>query len=372
MSDANWPTRILHLIAPAHSGGAESVVRGLALAGAGQGLQPTVAALLQDNAPSPFVEQLRRDGTQVHEVRCGRRRYLTEARVVERIATECATEVIHTHVYHADLVGYLAARRRRVPVVATVHGFTGGGWKNRTYEWGDRKLLGRFDGLICVSEPVRDLLLASGARPDHLYLIPNGYEGSEPIDRMQARHRLGLEPGGHTVGWVGRLSQEKGPDLFVKAMADAGLTDVTGVLIGDGPELRTLASQAKSAGLSNGRLRLVGRRDDAAALMRAFDLIVLSSRTEGTPMALLEAMSAGVPVVAFGVGGIPQVLDQASGWLVPAEDTAALATAIRNALADPAEATRRAMRAQEVVRNEFGVTRWIERIREVYAVARAR
>jgi glycosyltransferase involved in cell wall biosynthesis len=89
-------------------------------------------------------------------------------------------------------------------------------------------------------------------------------------------------------------------------------------------------------------------------------------------MALLEAMSAGVPVVAFAVGGIPQVLDQNSGWLVPAEDTAALAAAIRSVLADPEEARRRALVAREVVKNRYGVARWIEQIREIYSAVAAR
>jgi glycosyltransferase involved in cell wall biosynthesis len=116
---------------------------------------------------------------------------------------------------------------------------------------------------------------------------------------------------------------------------------------------------------------LRGSRDNAAALMPAFDVLVLSSRTEGTPMAILEAMSAGVPVVAFAVGGIPQVLGAGSGWLVPPGDIAGLRSAIGDALADPAEATRRAARAREILRGEHGVEEWIKRVHQVYFAAAA-
>jgi glycosyltransferase involved in cell wall biosynthesis len=292
--------------------------------------------------------------------------------MVEEVAAQCGAELIHTHVYHGDAVGYLAARRRRVPVIATVHGFTGGDWKNRLYQWTDQLLLRRFDAIICVSNPVRDQLRHGGIRPERLHLIPNAYHATELYSMADARARLGLNATGPVVGWVGRLSAEKGPDLFLTAMASDQLANATGIMLGDGAERAALLQQRELLGLAESRLRMPGGRGDAAAAMPAFDVMVLSSRTEGTPMALLEAMSAGVPVVAFAVGGVPQVLDQNSGWLVPAEDTAALAAAIRSVLADPEEARRRAMVAREVVKNRYGVAQWIEQIREVYSAVAAR
>lgn len=365
------PTRILHVIAPVPAGGAESVVRGLTLASAAQGLEASVAALLQSDEPSPFVVRLRQDGTTIHEIRCGRRRYLKEVTAVQRTLASCAAEVVHTHVYHADGVGYLAARRCHVPVVATVHGFTGGDWKNRLYQWVDQRLLRRFDAVICVAEPVRQELLRSGVRPARLHLIPNAYQPVELLTRATAREQLGLEPAGAVAGWVGRLSTEKGPDLFLAAMAHRQLAGVTGVMLGDGPERPALLRQQRSLGLDERRVRLAGNRVDAAALMPGFDVMVLTSRTEGTPMALLEAMSAGVPVVAFAVGGIPQVLDTTSGWLVEPGDTTGLGRAIQEALADRTESGRRAAQAREVLRTRFGVGQWMDRIREVYLAAGA-
>jgi glycosyltransferase involved in cell wall biosynthesis len=372
MTAPDWPSRVLHLIAPAPAGGAETVVRSLVRAGTAHGLQSLVATLHQDDLPSPFVEQLRADGSAVEEIRCGRRRYFDERAAVGTLLRRWNADVLHTHVYHADLVGYLTPRPRRVALVATVHGFTGGGWKNRWYEGADRWVLRRFDGVICVSASVRDRLAASGAKPDRIHLVPNGYQIGASIARSEARSSLAIAANGPLIGWVGRLSGEKGPDLFLEALATAHRPDMVGVMIGEGAAQAALERQAHSLGLDGRRLRFAGRRPDAAALMPAFDMLVLSSRTEGTPMALLEAMSAGVPVVAFGVGGIPQVLDQNCGWLVRPGDVAGLARAIGEVLSDPAEALRRAERARALVESEFGTARWIERIRQVYQAARPR
>jgi glycosyltransferase involved in cell wall biosynthesis len=109
-----------------------------------------------------------------------------------------------------------------------------------------------------------------------------------------------------------------------------------------------------------------GERPGAAALMSALDVLVISSRTEGTPMVLLEAMSAGVPVVSFSVGGIPNVLNDEAGWLVTPGDPHALAEAIRQVLLDPAEAKRRASRARAIVATRFGIDQWISSIDALY------
>ena len=356
---------VLHVIAPAPFGGAESVVRALAAASRSAGRPFRVATLLQDPGAAAWVAELREEGAAVTEVACGRRRYLAEARAVARAAREQGIAVVHTHIYHADFVGWRAARIAGVPVVATVHGHTGGSPGNRLYEWLDRRLLRRFEAVVCVSESVRAALLRSGCAAGRLTVITNGFVGAAPLARDEARRALGVEGEAPLVGWVGRFSVEKGADLFVDAFAQAGLPGAQAVLIGDGPErpgVEALAARSRAAA----GFRFAGARPRAARLLSALDVLVLSSRTEGTPMILLEAMAAGVPIVAFAVGGVGRVVDASSARVVPPGDTGALAAALREVLARPDEARARAGAARRVVEERFGAARWLSELDAVW------
>jgi glycosyltransferase involved in cell wall biosynthesis len=245
--------------------------------------------------------------------------------------------------------------------VATVHGHTSGSLGNRFYEWMDRRLLRRFDAVICVSESVRTALLRSGCPDDRLHVIENAFAGVAPLARDTARRALGVDGAARLAGWVGRLSVEKGADLFVDAFAKLAMSDAEAVLIGDGAERARVEAHAAAAGVA-ARVRFVGQRSRAAQLLTAFDVLVLSSRTEGTPMVLLEAMAAGVPVVAFAVGGVGRLIDASCGWLVPAGDTRALSEAISEALMQADEAKARARVAQRVLEERFGAARWLDEL----------
>jgi glycosyltransferase involved in cell wall biosynthesis len=339
-------------------------VRALATISHRLGRQVTVAALLPTQEQHPWVNLLRQDGVRVVDVRCRRRHYLEQSSAIAGIARDVGATVLHTHIRDADLVGFLAARECRLPVVATVHGLTGSGWRNDLFIWLDLQILRRFDAVICVSRGVRERVLRSGLRPERLHLIPNGRATSRVLPRQLARAKLGFADSETVIGWVGRLSVEKGPDLFLDAIERLN-TSAVAVLLGEGPERESLATRAVSR---EGRckVRLLGRQDEAASLMSAFDVVVISSRSEGTPMVLLEAMAARVPVISFAVGGVPDVVDEATAWLVPREDTAALARAIRDALADPAQRQRRAEAASKILERGFGERQWFDRVSAVY------
>lgn len=358
--------KVIQLIAPLPVGGAESVVRALASGMHRSGRDVEVVALVEDPGAHPFMDRVRNDGVPVTAVCCGRHRYLAEAREVARLLRRAGAAVLHTHIYHADVVGYLAARLCGIPVVATVHGFTGTGWKNRAYIWLDMRLIRRFDAVICVSENVRDRVIREGCDPGRLRLVPSGYALRGSVARSVARAKLGLADDDRVIGWVGRLTREKGADLLVDSMGRLVAPNVTAVLMGAGPERERVMAQAASHSRGSGAVTLVGQVDDAALLLTAFDVLAISSRTEGTPMVLLEAMASGIPVVAFAVGGIPCVLDSRSAWLVPPGDTSAFAAALQEALQNPAEALRRAAAARETLRARHGLDSWIQQVEAVY------
>jgi len=331
-----------------------------------------VVALVEQPGRHPYAEGLRRQGIPTAEIETGRRRYVSEARAIARVLRDQGVTLVHTHVYHADVVGFWAARSLGLPVVATSHGATQVDWKNNVYQWMDLRLLRCFDAIVCVSEFERRRLLGSGCPQDVLYLITNGYPKTDTLDRELACAALGVSPDATIVGWVGRLSREKGPDLFVRAFAQVDLPGALAVLIGEGTERDPTIALATQLGV-NHRIRLLGQRVNAAELFRAFACLVISSRNEGLPMVLWEAVASETPVVAFSVGGIPEALTADAAWLVRPSDTAGLATAIADVLTSREEAQARAGRARAILEEHYGLEKWVNQLEELYmSVSRER
>ena len=176
---------------------------------------------------------------------------------------------------------------------------------------------------------------------------------------------LGVPPSAFTVGWVGRISAEKGLDVLLDALPSLSDIPVHLAVVGDGPLRVELEALARGAALTD-RITWAGIVPDAGTLLRAFDVVVLSSRTEGTPIILLEAMAAGVPVVATAVGGVPDVVTGAEALLVDAENPVALASAIRAIVADRSAAEARAARARGRLVAEFALEPWLLAYERIY------
>lgn len=365
--DVGLTTRhVLHIIAPSAIGGAESVVRLLARAQRAHGTRVTVAAVHTSDDVMPFVGALRNDGVEIHPVRVGARTYLRERTQIETICEEISPEVVHSHGYRTDVVDAAYLGRRGMPVVSTVHGFTGGSLRNRVYQSLQCRAYRRFDAVVAVSAPLaRRLTQAVGS--ERLHLVPNAYQPMGPaLSRSVARASLGLPVEAFVVGWVGRLSREKGADVLLDALAHPGAPEgVFAAFLGDGPESVALQRQACRLKVGS-RVSWAGRIANADRLLSAFDALVLSSRTEGTPMVILEAMAAGVPIIATAVGGVPDILPPGTALLVPPESPASLALAIRSAFLDRDSATLRSHAAQARVEAEYGVRSWIWKYDDIY------
>jgi glycosyltransferase involved in cell wall biosynthesis len=365
--------RILHVHAPGFMGGAERVVQLLAGAQREAGLDVTVAVVLDvDDRADAFCGPLETAGVRVVRWQVPRRRYDVEHTRVTELCRQLAPTVVHTHGYRADVVAAHAARRAGIPVVSTAHGFTGGGLKNRLFQNIQCRSLRRADAVIAVSRPLARELARRGVSEDRIRVIPNGYgpDGAR-LDATVARARLGVLPGVVHLGWVGRVTPEKGLDVLMEALRHLDDMTLTVSVIGDGrsrPELKRHAASASASG----RIRWHGSVPDAGSLFPAFDLFVLSSRTEGTPMVLFEAMAAGVPIVAAAVGGVPDVVSDKEAVLVPSEDPYALAEAIRGVLGSRDAAAARARAARTRLEEQFGVPAWVEAHQEVYRSPRAR
>ena len=259
------------------------------------------------------------------------------------------------------------ARRLGLATVTTVHGFTGGGIRNRFYEWLQLRAFRRFGAVVAVARPLGARLAAAGVPRERLHVIPNAYAApGAPLGRDAARTMLGVPPGGYRLGWAGRLSREKGADVLVETMSRLRDLPIDLSVLGTGREGVALAARAGALGVSD-RVQWHGTVPDAARLLAAFDCFVLSSRTEGTPMVLFEAMAAEVPVVATAVGGVPDIVSAEEALLVPPDDPAALAGAVRAMYADPAAAAARARAARRRLDNDYGVAGWVARYDAIYA-----
>jgi glycosyltransferase involved in cell wall biosynthesis len=350
------------------AGGAQTVAAALAMGLHADGVRAHVAGLVGPSASHPWLEQLAASGVPVHAISAQPRDYRGEARQLAALAVHIGAGVVHSHVYRADFVAWRAKQAAWAHVI-TAHGFTGGHWRNRAYEAFGRWLMARADATIAVSHPLADRLRRAGVSSRRLHTVPNVLQPPEALPRADARARLGLEASATAVGFIGRFGHEKGADQLLDAVRWLP-PHTTVVLIGDGPERMALEAQASALGPT--RVRFAGMVPDAARLVRAFDAICLPSRTEGTPMVLLEALAAGVPAVAFGVGGIPDVLASAPEWLAPAGDTRALADRLTRVLAHVTEARETAQRIVAARAATHDPAEWIAQHRRIYAAVTPR
>lgn len=330
-----------------------------------------VAAVVEPGTSDrhPFIDQLEALGVPVTSIVLGARSYLREYRSLSALVARLQPGVVHTHGYRADVIGGMVARAHRVPTVSTVHGFTGGGIRNRLYERMQSIALRRADAVIAVSAPLVGRLTEAGIPREKIHCVPNGFtKAVDTLTREAARKRLGIRAETLVAGWVGRLSREKGADVMLDALAEADPRWHLSV-IGQGPEFDRLQRQAATLRIT-GRIAWHGAIASAGSMLRAFDAFVLSSRTEGTPIALFEAMSAGVPIIATRVGGVPDVVGPSHAILVPAEQPEMIAQALLELERDPFGASSRSMRARERLLESFDTATWLSAIDAVYAAAR--
>ena len=257
--------------------------------------------------------------------------------------------------------------------MATSHGWTGQSRRERwVYYPGDRRVLRRLPRVVAVSSDVRRDLIRAGADPASVTVLLNGIDPEafvrDAARRERMRRALGVDPEVRLIGAVGRLEAQKRFDLLIDAFADvhADWRHTRLAVVGDGSLRESLEMQARRLGLADA-CRFLGHRLDIADLHDAFDLFVQSSDYEGTPNAVLEAMAMETPVVATDVGGTSELAQPGThALLVPAGDALALGAAMRQVLADPSGAWRRAVSSRERVEKELSFAERTRRLEAIY------
>jgi glycosyltransferase involved in cell wall biosynthesis len=201
-------------------------------------------------------------------------------------------------------------------------------------------------------------------KAEKIVVIPNAAAVAARAAQPVPRAELARNATAPIVLTIARLDAQKGISHLLDAAA--AVPDVSFAIAGDGPDRAALEAQTAKLGLAD-RVRFLGHRRDVPALLAAADLFVLPSLYEGLPLSVLEAMAAGVPVVATAIGGTDEVVrDGETGTLVPPADPLALAAAITRTLADRDQAKRLAAGAREFVAREYSVQSMVGAVSRLY------
>ena len=322
-------THVLQIVGNAIVGGMENYVARLIGKLPAERFQVTALCPFE----SPFTDRLRELGTEVFVTA------ITEDPSWQSIQLACAliqssgVDVIQAHLSNAHVLAGLAGRLTGRPVLATIHGRAATMLDLEVQRVSDSHL-----GVVCRHSWFH--ALGCGVDERRLHFVPNGVDTErfrqEPSRTGPLRSRFAIDPATPLVGFVGRLSWEKGPDVFLRmALAvRAAHPDAAFLVVGEGPMLEQLQHFTTRFDLG-AHVHFAGMQDDMPAVFNELDVAVSSSHSEAMPLAVMEAMACGLPVVACKVGGIADLVQHGvTGWLANDGDYEGLASRVSDLLAD--------------------------------------
>ena len=346
--------RVVHVHRMRGIGGSERHLLALLPALAERGLEPVFVGL-DDPAwdPSAFYSALSVPALRLRSPRD------VDPLLFARLVRSLRTDVVHTHLVHADLYGGIAARVRGAHLVTTKH--NDDPFRTGPFRYVERGLAKLADRVIAITDSLRAFTIERVGVPEakvqtiHYGLdgLPTAW-GDNQSDDVPQDARILLA--------VSRLTQQKGIDVAIRALTELPVDTVL-VVLGEGPERGGLQRLARDLGVEQ-RVFLPGRVPDVAAWLQRARVCVHPARWEGFGLGVLEAMLAGLPVVASNVSSLPElVADNETGLLVPPDDASALARGIAEALERPELGAAGVARA----RREFSVARMADRTAALYA-----
>jgi len=362
------PVRVVEILATGTNGGAQEHVYSLLSRLDRTRYEPTVISLSSGSAE----RRIARLGIPVHVIE--EPDDAIAVGVVTALLVDLRPEVVHNHMYRAELVGTRAAialaeaGRPRPYVVGTVHSSRIRAAEDREVL---RRLTPRMDHLVAVSRAIEQKIAEERPSSVPVSLIYNGvdlvrYDHTDPCCTL--REEYGLPEDAQIVGVVARLEPEKGHPTLLEAwpavLARVPLARL--LVVGEGSRREALEEQAAALGIAD-TVVFTGRRDDVAAVTAALDIAVLPSYREAQGLTILEAMALSRPVVASAVGGIPEmIVDGQTGLLVPPHDAGALSAAITRLLTDHAYADMLARGGHDLVHERFCVELMVYAVEEIY------
>lgn len=363
--------KVLHIYQNSQVGGIQQQILSLLRAYDRDAIDPAFCCLGPKGAIGREAEAL---GLDFHAL--GRKGYnrFSPGIVLElyRLMKSKGVHVVRTHKYHANLYGRIAAWLAGVPVViASVHGnYRKDRRLNRRAV--NRLLLHATDRIVAVSDAIAgDIIKFDKVGPDKLLVFHNGVDTvrfSPDVDGRGLRASLSIGEGETVLTFIGRLVVNKGLSYLIEALAmlRGEMGGLRLLVVGDGSLRGELEGLARSSGMG-GAVAFLGERRDIPEMLGATDVFVMPSIAEGLPNALLEAMAMARPIVATGVGGIPEVMeDGVSGLLVSARDAQGLASAIRAMVVDRESGARMGRAARGFIERNYGIKATARRWEELY------
>lgn len=338
-----------------------------------ENLSTTIVTFTRGEQDNLFVTTARRQGVTVETIPERGPFDLRVLRSLREIVDRVRPDIIQTHAVKSHFLARLAGLPHRAPWVAFHHGYTWPTRKARLYNQLDRWSLPGAAQVLTVSEPFRAELVAFGVARDRIQIVHNaipaewGTLASEPNEGTELRRQAGLPVGRQVILIVGRLSREKDHLTLLEAVNRLRRTlDVHLVVVGDGPERSRIEQRTAELGLAD-RITLTGQQPSARPWYGLADVAVLSSLSEGSPNALLEAMATGVPTVATRVGGIPEIVtNEESALLVEPGNVAQMETAIRRLLTDSELAAALKKRSHELIAERHAPEARMQRLVSLY------
>jgi len=357
----NQKLNILQFICPTGFYGAERWVLTLAQYLPKDQVRCDLAVTLeQDSADLEMVKKYRQHYGEAFEIPMSNRFDLGVIGKLVTLIKERNIDVIHTHGYKSDILGVIAARKAGINCVVTPHGFENvRDPKLRLFIWLGCKAMGYADRVVPLSPQLMEDSRKAGVKDNKLVYIQNGVDLSEVEAQRQRENPIKSTSKEIRIGFVGQMISRKNIydilDIFEKLSAKHD--NLRLVFVGDGDQRSALETYAKILESSD-KIDFLGFRDDRLELLQSFDLFVMTSTLEGIPRCLMEACAMGIPVAAYDIPGIDQLIShEETGLLAPLKDKDTLFTYWEKLLLDRQYAARLAENARQYVQTHYSANR---------------
>lgn len=357
---------LLYVIPSLEVGGAERVVINLARTVDRNRFNPIVCCL---NDKGILANELEKTGIRVIALnKKGKFDFSVISKLI-RVIKENNIKIIHTHLWGANFWGRIAAKLTKIPVIiATEHNVDI--WKPQVYFMLDRWLARKTDKIIVVSNKVKEFYAHKGIPTWKLEVIYNGIQAIHPQPvayNPQIREEFGIKDNEIVLAIIGRLVPQKGHRYLFEAISSLnGQYRLKVLVVGDGPLMANLKSQVAGLKLQE-RIIFTGLRKDVLKILEEVDILVMPSLREGLPITALEAMAAGVPIIATKVGGLPELIkDNKTGLLIEPANGVAIKDAIEKLINDKDLSDNLKNNARNTVQKEFNIMGMVNKTQRLY------